>query len=51
MTVLESCEQHQIPIMVTHTWIGFNYTFDAEDLDFENYDEAIAKLCEILKIQ
>jgi len=43
MTVLESCEQHQIPIMVTHTWIGFNYTFDAENLNFENYDAVVAK--------
>lgn len=43
MTVLEACEQHQIPIMVTHTWIGFHYTFDAGNLNFENYDAVVAK--------
>ena len=43
LTVLEVCAQYQIPIMVAHTWIGFQYTFDPENLNFENYDAVVAQ--------
>ena len=42
LTVLDECKQYQIPIMVAHVWIGFNYTFDATQLNFANYDAVVA---------
>lgn len=41
MLVLDLCAENQIPIMVAHVWIGFNYTFDAEKLHFANYDAVV----------
>lgn len=42
LSVLDACAQFQIPIMVAHVWIGFNYTFDTEGLHFANYDAVVA---------
>lgn len=42
LMVLDTCAQYQIPIMVAHVWIGFNYTFDADALHFANYDAVVA---------
>ena len=43
LMALDICAQCHIPIMVVHTWIGFNYTFDAENLNFANYDAVVAQ--------
>lgn len=42
LSVLDDCRQFGIPIMVAHVWIGFRYTFDAEHLNFANYDAVVA---------
>lgn len=43
LRVLEACKTWSIPIMVVHTWIGFEYEFDASTLYFQNFDELVAK--------
>ena len=40
---LDDCKSWNIPIMVVHTWIGFEYEFDASNLNFENFDELVAR--------
>ena len=47
MHVLDLCAENQIPIMVAHVWIGFNYTFDAQNLYFANYDAVVARATEL----
>ena len=47
LTVLSAGAQHQIPIMVVHTWIGFRYSFEEKDLYFGNYDALVAKAKEL----
>ena len=47
MHVLDLCAENQIPIMVAHVWIGFNYTFDAQNLHFANYDAVVARATEL----
>lgn len=42
LSVLDTCKRNGIPIMVAHVWIGFRYTFDAENLNFANYDAVVA---------
>lgn len=42
LKVLDDCKAWNIPILVVHTWIGFEYEFDASQLDFQNYDEIVA---------
>lgn len=39
---LNDCKTFAIPIMVVHAWIGFEYEFDASELNFQNYDEIIS---------
>lgn len=43
LKVLEDCKLWNIPIMVVHPWIGFEYEFDASALYFQNFDEIVAK--------
>lgn len=43
LDVLEDCKTWNVPIMVVHTWIGFEYEFDAAALCFKNFDEIVAK--------
>lgn len=38
---LEQCRKYGIPIMVLHTWIGFDYTFEATEEGFKNYEEIV----------
>lgn len=38
---LDACVQFAIPVLVVHTWIGFDYTFD-NNLYFGNFDEIVA---------
>ncbi len=40
---LEACKKYDVPVMVVHTWIGFEYTFDKESLYFGNFDKLIEK--------
>ena len=42
LMVLNICAENHIPIMVAHVWIGFQYTFDAQNLHFANYDAVVA---------
>lgn len=41
-----ACRRHRIPILVVHTWIGFDYTFDGRDLYFGNFDTVVAAAAE-----
>lgn len=43
LEVLNDCKAWNIPIMVVHTWIGFEYEFDASKLNFQNYDEIVTR--------
>lgn len=38
---LDACVQFQIPVLVVHTWIGFEYQFDAEALHFQHFEELV----------
>lgn len=40
---LEDCHKFHIPILVVHTWIGFQYTFDNDHLNFQNYDRLVSQ--------
>lgn len=39
LAALNDCVQFDIPVLVVHTWIGFDYTFDETNLDYKNFDE------------
>lgn len=43
LKALEDCRTWNIPILVVHTWIGFDYEFDESKLNFQNFDELVAK--------
>ena len=43
LKALEDCKKWNIPVMVVHPWIGFEYEFDAAALYFGNFDELVAK--------
>ena len=43
LAVLDICAENQIPVMVAHVWIGFQYTFDENKLYFDNYDALVAR--------
>lgn len=38
----DACAGFNIPVLVVHTWIGFDYKFDAEALNYENFDEVVS---------
>lgn len=38
---IEACAKYEIPILVMHTWIGFNYKFDANLLFYNVFDEIV----------
>lgn len=41
---LEACVRFRIPVLVVHTWIGFEpYTCQKQDLYFKNFEELVAK--------
>ena len=40
---LEAGKQLQIPILVVHTWIGFEYHYDPDTLYFQNYESLVSK--------
>ena len=39
---LDTCVCFDIPVLVMHAWIGFDYSFDKETLCYENFDEIVA---------
>lgn len=38
---IEDCKRFDIPILVVHTWIGFEYCFDAQAIYFDNFDKIV----------
>lgn len=44
---LKDCAKFSIPILVLHTWIGFDYTFNAQDLCFYAFDDLVKKAKEL----
>lgn len=43
---LDACEKFRIPVMVAHVWIGFDYRFDAQSLDFAHFDALVRRAAE-----
>ena len=43
LTALEDCRRFQIPVMVVHVWIGFDYTFGETMYGVANYDKLVAR--------
>ncbi len=41
LRTLDDCRRLQIPVMVAHVWIGFDYTFDDTARGFERWDEVV----------
>ena len=41
LDALKICHRFDIPILVVHTWIGFEYDFDGENLNFKNFDKLV----------
>lgn len=42
LSALDACVQFNIPVLVVHAWIGFDYIFDAMSLDYRNFDEIVS---------
>lgn len=38
---IDACQRCHIPVMVSHAWIGFDYTFDEDDLNFTHFDDLV----------
>lgn len=43
LQALNICAQFRIPVLVVHTWIGFEYHFDETALNFKNFDQLVAQ--------
>lgn len=41
LSALDACVQFNIPVLVVHTWIGFEYHFDETTLNFNNFDALV----------
>jgi len=39
---IDYCEDLDIPVMVVHTWIGFDYKFDKGSLYYKNFEDLIS---------
>jgi len=42
LSALDACARYHIPILVVHPWIGFDYAFDPEALNFSNFEKVVA---------
>ena len=42
LTCIDACVRFQIPVLVVHTWIGFDYRFCPETLYYGNFDETVS---------
>ena len=43
LQALADCRKFEIPVLVVHAWLGFEYHFDANHLNFTNFDELVAR--------
>ena len=41
LEALRFCRDYSIPVMVTHIWLGFDYTFGETEYGFKNYKEVV----------
>ena len=41
LAVVDVCASLQIPIAVVHVWIGFDYTFEKERLNYKSFDTIV----------
>ncbi len=39
--VIDDCVRFKVPIVVAHVWIGFDYQFDFNSLNYDNFDEIV----------
>ena len=39
--VIDDCAKFHIPVVVAHVWIGFDYEFDMNSLNYENFEEVV----------
>lgn len=42
ISVLETCRDLDVPVMVMHVWIGFDYKYDEKSLVFASFDRVVA---------
>ncbi len=42
LSALDACVKFNIPILVVHAWIGFDYKFDSQSLNYKNFDEIVS---------
>ena len=42
LEIIDFCALYQVPVLVVHTWIGFEYKFEKESLYYENFDEIVS---------
>ncbi|MBR5868256.1 MAG: sugar phosphate isomerase/epimerase [Clostridia bacterium] len=47
LAALEAAAKYEIPVLVVHTWIGFEYDFDAACLWFGAFDALVARAGEV----
>jgi sugar phosphate isomerase/epimerase len=43
---IDTCVKFQIPTVVAHVWIGFDYRFDKDDLYYDNFEKIVSYACE-----
>lgn len=46
LLTLKDCHEYQIPVMVVHTWIGFDYMEKPSEAGFANYKKLVDKATE-----
>lgn len=46
LLTLKDCHEYQIPVMVVHTWIGFDYMEKPSEAGFANYKKVVDKATE-----
>lgn len=40
---VDDCAKFAVPVMVIHGWCGFDYTFEAEKMDFSRFDRVVER--------
>ena len=40
-SVIDACVKFQIPVVVMHVWIGFDYQFDESTLNYSHFEEVV----------
>jgi len=41
ISLITDCAKHNVPIIVMHAWIGFDYSFNPDTVCFDNFDRII----------